>query len=341
MSGQSVRTTSLLCLFYRCGVASQALGRDFAAASSCMRETADYQRIDYIHLGGKLVAQRSRPMNYNTATVTYHHTDHIGSANAETNAAGSQTRRIIRMPYGSPYDGFYREGAGYAGHVTDTQTNLTYMQQRYYDPVALRFLSPDPVDVSASDGGNFNRYWYANNNPYKFTDPDGREVRFAIKSSGAAIDAMRMGVYLAKSPTAKTEFNQIAQSDTRYVIQLAQSGGSGGYNMRDKVIRIYTREGLMIESSGEIQSPAIGGIHEISHAAENDRVGDQQSRKNAWLAGPTILTPTPRASPEEERAVGVESKVMNEVGESARRESYYDVSQENIITCGPTSTTKC
>ena len=23
-------------------------------------------------------------------------------------------------------------------------------------------------------GGNFNRYWYANNNPYRFTDPDGR-----------------------------------------------------------------------------------------------------------------------------------------------------------------------
>jgi len=40
--------------------------------------------------------------------------------------------------------------------------------------VALRFLSPDPVDVSASDGANFNRYWYANNNPYRYRDPDGR-----------------------------------------------------------------------------------------------------------------------------------------------------------------------
>ena len=59
------------------------------------------------------------------------------------------------MPYGSPYDGQYREGPGYAGHVTDTQTNLTYMQQRYYDPVALRFLSPDPVDVNPADGSNF------------------------------------------------------------------------------------------------------------------------------------------------------------------------------------------
>ena len=152
---------------------------------------------------------------------------------------------------------------------------------------------------------------------------------------------MKMAVYLAKSPTARAEFNQIAQSDTRYVIELAQSGGSGEYNMRDKVIRIPTREGLMVESSGEIQSPAIGAIHEISHAAENDRVGNQQYRANAWLGRPTIITPTPQASPEEERAVGIESKVMNEVGESAHRKSYYDYSEKKVTTCGATSTTRC
>jgi uncharacterized protein RhaS with RHS repeats len=48
------------------------------------------------------------------------------------------------------------------------------MQQRYYDPIAGRFLSIDPV---AADAGSFNRYWYANNNPYKNIDPDGRESR--------------------------------------------------------------------------------------------------------------------------------------------------------------------
>lgn len=131
------------------------------------------QRIDYIHLGGKLVAQRSRPISTTTATTTYHHTDSIRSANVETNTAGTQTQRTVRMTYGSPYDGVYREGPGFAGHVTDTQTNLTYMQQRYYDPVALRFLSPDPVDVNPTNGSNFNRYWYANNNPYRYIDPDG------------------------------------------------------------------------------------------------------------------------------------------------------------------------
>ena len=140
-----------------------------------IEDTKDNQRIDYIHLGNKLVAQRSRPISGSTATLTYHHTDSIQSANVETNASGAQTYRTVRAPYGSPYNGVYREGPGFAGHVTDTQTNLTYMQQRYYDPVAVRFLSPDPVDVSTNNGSNFNRYWYANNNPYRYTDPDGRE----------------------------------------------------------------------------------------------------------------------------------------------------------------------
>jgi RHS repeat-associated protein len=56
----------------------------------------------------------------------------------------------------------------------DPLTGLTNMQQRYYDQGVGRFLSVDPVSASSINGGNFNRYWYANSNPYKFIDPDGR-----------------------------------------------------------------------------------------------------------------------------------------------------------------------
>jgi murein DD-endopeptidase MepM/ murein hydrolase activator NlpD len=48
--------------------------------------------------------------------------------------------------------------------------------QRYYDPQVGRFLSVDPVTAYENPMGAFNRYWYANNNPYKFTDPDGRQA---------------------------------------------------------------------------------------------------------------------------------------------------------------------
>lgn len=54
------------------------------------------------------------------------------------------------------------------------------MQARYYDPVIGRFYSNDPVDAAAHLGTQngihgFNRYAYANNNPYKFIGPDGRQ----------------------------------------------------------------------------------------------------------------------------------------------------------------------
>lgn len=48
------------------------------------------------------------------------------------------------------------------------------MQQRYYDPQFGRFLSVDPITADGATGNNFNRYWYANNNPYTNIDPDGR-----------------------------------------------------------------------------------------------------------------------------------------------------------------------
>ena len=60
---------------------------------------------------------------------------------------------------------------GYAGHVVDAETGLSYMQARLYDPYAARFLGADPVVASET---GFNRYWYANDNPYKYIDPDGR-----------------------------------------------------------------------------------------------------------------------------------------------------------------------
>ncbi|WP_288128232.1 RHS repeat-associated core domain-containing protein, partial [Thiomonas sp.] len=69
---------------------------------------------------------------------------------------------------------------------------LVYMQQRYYDPGIGRFLSTDPVAADANTGANFNRYWYANNNPYRYSDPFGLYACSSKVNSGdcAQIDAL-------------------------------------------------------------------------------------------------------------------------------------------------------
>lgn len=106
--------------------------------------------------------------------VEYVHTDALGSPVAVTDVSGNVVEREVYEPYGSPIARPPSDQPGFTGHVEDSQTNLTYMQQRYYDAQIGRFLSVDPVTAYGSPVATFNRYWYANNNPYRFTDPDGR-----------------------------------------------------------------------------------------------------------------------------------------------------------------------
>ena len=127
-----------------------------------------------VYLGGSLVATIDHNWPSNTVIATkYQHTDALGSPVATTDASGALIERTNYEPYGSAINKTV-DGIGYTGHVMDGATGLTYMQQRYYDPTLGRFLSVDPVSASSGTGGNFNRYWYANNSPYKFNDPDGR-----------------------------------------------------------------------------------------------------------------------------------------------------------------------
>ncbi len=141
--------------------------------------TDDDQRsnttTDYINLNGSLVAKNTAPIGTTTWTTTYEHTDALHSPISESNAAGTVTRIQRYTPYGEPSGNTYTQGPGFTGHVTDAATGLTYAQQRYYDPVIGRFLSVDPVAADGNTGASFNRYNYAGNNPYKFTDPDGRQ----------------------------------------------------------------------------------------------------------------------------------------------------------------------
>ena len=105
-------------------------------------------------------------------TVTYLHTDLLGSKVLETDQNRNVVARYEYEPYGLPRQAI-ADAPGYTGHVHDAGSGLVYMQQRYYDPEVGRFLSVDPVGVDTGTGGNFNRYWYGNNNPYTFVDPGG------------------------------------------------------------------------------------------------------------------------------------------------------------------------
>jgi RHS repeat-associated protein len=134
----------------------------------------------YVYLGDKLIAEHN-----NQTGVSYSHTDALGSPVARTNGAGQIIGSRTRYEaYGATAAGDVPQGIGFTGHVNDPDTGLVYMQQRYYDPIAVRFLSVDPVVTDAKTGSHFNRYAYAENNPYRYVDPDGRAAHVLF---GAAI----------------------------------------------------------------------------------------------------------------------------------------------------------
>lgn len=105
-------------------------------------------------------------------TVYYYYTNTLHSAVVITDAQGNVIERTYYAPYGQVLNRSMRNGPGYTGHEEDPATGLVYMQQRYYDPQSGRFLSTDPV-AATRGGGNFNRYWYVSDNPYRYTDPFG------------------------------------------------------------------------------------------------------------------------------------------------------------------------
>ncbi len=132
------------------------------------------QQFERIYLGWSLVAIREASIGGGAATIEYQHTDALGSPIAVTDAAGAVIQTSDYEPYGKLLNRPLTDGPGFTGHVQDGSTGLAYMQQRYYDPSLGRFLSTDAVTAFDNASDAFNRYWYANNNPFTLKDPDGR-----------------------------------------------------------------------------------------------------------------------------------------------------------------------
>jgi RHS repeat-associated protein len=180
------------------------------------------RNLGYIYLGNTQIATRAKAFTTGTVTLSYQHTDSLGSPVAESNASGVVTKRNSYAPYGEAYAPTVIDGTGYTGHVMDQATGLTYMQQRYYDPQISRFLSVDPMVVQASTAWNFNRYNYAGNNPYKFKDPDGRKLDYSttsneFKAAVAEIDA---------TPEGHRMIESLDQSKNSFVLE-ERSGKTG------------------------------------------------------------------------------------------------------------------
>jgi len=97
--------------------------------------------------------------------------DGLGSTIGLVNSAGALGTQYQYGPFGQTTT----SGASstnplqYTGRELDS-TGLDFMRARYYNPIAQRFISPDPIGLS---GGQVNLYAYVGNSPTNWTDPQG------------------------------------------------------------------------------------------------------------------------------------------------------------------------
>jgi RHS repeat-associated protein len=151
---------------------------------------------------GKLAAEYNvTPQSNQTASTKYLTTDTLGSPRVITKQDGTIESRRDFMPFGeditvgrSNIQGYQADNTRqrFTGYEKDAENGLDFAQARYFAGNHGRFTSPDPLMASASTGNpqTFNRYSYALNSPYKFTDPSGLS---AISSSGCGAEYSSCG----------------------------------------------------------------------------------------------------------------------------------------------------
>ena len=206
-------------------------------------------------------------------TVTYFHNDAFGTPVLATDANGNVVWKENYRPYGERLNNPSAEAGnaiGFTGKPFDPTTGLSYMGARYYNPMLGRFMGVDPAPGNVGDLHSFNRYAYANNNPYKFVDPDGRSPALAIEVGGPLLVGGAI-YYATQTPerqqAMRASLGQFFDNLTRSVSangqgqkQEAASGADSGSN----------KEGEADPRAGKKFTPK--GKREVkeANAAEND-----------------------------------------------------------------------
>ncbi|MYQ52807.1 MULTISPECIES: polymorphic toxin-type HINT domain-containing protein [unclassified Streptomyces] len=137
-----------------------------------------------LHLdkSGKVIGTRYYSAGTETAAVrtggkiTFLISDHHGTSTTQVTADSAQlvTRRqstIFGAARGAQPTSWVGD-KGFVGGTEDSDTGLTHLGAREYDPATGRFISVDPI-MDLADAQQMHGYAYSNNNPVTYSDPDG------------------------------------------------------------------------------------------------------------------------------------------------------------------------
>ncbi len=124
------------------------------------------------------------------------HCDHLGSTSLTTDGAGAATASRAYYAYGAERaaSGVLQIDHTFTGQKRDS-TGLMYYNARYYDPALGTFISPDPIIPDPGMVIDYNRFLYVRGNPFKYTDPSGRDL-VCIKGGPSGMNADKNAFFL-------------------------------------------------------------------------------------------------------------------------------------------------
>ena len=291
--------------------------------------------------GGRFVA---------TATgveARYFVTDHLGSVRAVVNGDGEVLERNDYYPFGSRWDdGLLSDNRyRYNGKEAQAFLNNPYLDYgaRQYDSSGAIWLGKDPLSEKYYP---ISPYSFCANNPIKFVDSDGRDIKIWYKDNNGL---SRSYVYSGGSVTVANKFvNQVVEAyqynkrntggdnpmtkavEGNVMINIMQTDGPNGYRSAFNTIDWNPELGLETETT--VLSPATSADHEFDHGLDDIASPDEHAKRAS--------TPDAQYDTKEERRVitGSEQKTAKANGEiKGNLPTRRNHKGRDVITTGVTS----
>ena len=254
--------------------------------------------------------------------ITYYHYDALGSPVLATDEAGNVRWREAYSPFGSrlveesreldctvtpcePTNSPWENRLFYTGKYDEPEIGLIYFGARWYDPSLGRFLSVDPIEFYEGNIFSFNRYAYANNNPYSYVDPDGRAVETAwdVFNVGIGVASFVSNFNSGNYSAAFVDAVGVALDSTAAVVPFLPAGVGAGIRTARGGAAVTKSKAAVPEyppNRGFIGNPS---DQVLSPGTRIDRYG---------YDGGTFVSPAGTPAPMRSMKPGTESKPFSE-----------------------------
>ncbi|HEV2351164.1 MAG TPA: RHS repeat-associated core domain-containing protein [Terriglobia bacterium] len=250
-----------------------------------------------IFAGGRHLATWASNATY------FNHADWLGTERARSNSSGTLCETITSLPFGdgqvtTPQNGGCATADPSPNHFTgkerDSESGLDNFGARYNSSIAGRFMSPDPVFVSAdrlADPQSLNLYPYARNNPLLITDPTGLDFYQTCthtKDNEDTCQQVQNGstkVWVQGTSDDKGNFmaNRIANDANGNLVDTAHGNAAVSGSFDENGVHLNGAQGQFIDNSGQTNVNGSGLFSGIQGQFVSDCGGSCQGR--AELSG--------------------------------------------------------